>query len=68
MTNPKHCDASSIKNGKSKTGEQTYKCSICGRRFVDSPKKRGVRPIEGTAMSAAERKRKQRSKNIAPEN
>jgi len=58
-----HCDRASHKHGKDKRGYQRYRCPVCFRTFSDNPepKKAGRKPIGEKPMTAAERKRKQRS-------
>ena len=51
------------KNGKTSDGLfNRFKCSECGKRWSNSPRKRGGQIIGDRPMSAAERQRKSRER------
>ncbi len=49
------------RNGRTKSGRQTYKCKACGRRFTGNPE--GRPPVMGDRpLTEAEKKRRYRQK------
>lgn len=65
MTNPQcpHCNGTTVKNGKTQSGFQRYKCKSCDKRFSESGYSDGRPPEGDRALTNAEKQKRWYEKN-----